>query len=32
VVGGGAPRTLTVRDAQHEYVFTEVAGSARGDN
>ena len=26
VVGSGAPRTLTVRDAQHEYVFTEVDG------
>ena len=24
VVGGGAKRTLTVRDAQHEYVFTEA--------
>ena len=24
VVGSGAPRTLTVRDAQHEYVFTEA--------
>ncbi|HYC30844.1 MAG TPA: hypothetical protein VEB59_01075, partial [Gemmatimonadales bacterium] len=24
VVGSGAARTLTVRDAQHEYVFTEV--------
>ena len=26
VMGSAAPRTLTVRDAQHEYVFTEVAG------
>ena len=25
VVGSGRPRSLTVRDAQHEYVFTEVA-------
>jgi len=23
VVGGGARRTLVIRDAQHEYVFTE---------
>jgi hypothetical protein len=23
VVGSGTPRTLIVRDAQHEYVFTE---------
>ena len=23
VVGGGAKRTLTIRDAQHEYVFNE---------
>ena len=25
VVGSGAKRTLTVRDAQHEYVFTETS-------
>ncbi|HEU4953883.1 MAG TPA: serine hydrolase domain-containing protein, partial [Gemmatimonadales bacterium] len=25
VVGSGAPRTLTVRDAQHEYVFAETS-------
>ncbi len=25
VVGSGAPRTLTVRDAQHEYVFAEAS-------
>jgi len=24
VVGSGGKRTLTVRDAQHEYVFTEM--------
>ena len=29
VVGAGTPRTLTVRDAQHEYVFTEI-GDAVG--
>jgi CubicO group peptidase (beta-lactamase class C family) len=27
VVGSGTPRTLTVRDAQHEYVFTEISGT-----
>lgn len=27
VVGDDTRRTLTVRDAQHEYVFTEVAGA-----
>jgi len=28
VVGGGNARTLTVRDAQHEYVFSETGAPA----
>jgi hypothetical protein len=28
VVGSGARRTLTVRDAQHEYVFAETAAES----
>jgi hypothetical protein len=28
VVGGGAKRTLIVRDAQHEYVFAETAAES----
>jgi hypothetical protein len=30
VVGSGAKRTLVTRDAQHEYVFEEVAAAAAG--
>jgi CubicO group peptidase (beta-lactamase class C family) len=30
VVGGGPKRTLVTRDAQHEYVFEEVAAAATG--
>jgi hypothetical protein len=29
VVGGGDARTLTVRDAQHEYVFREAEAAFR---
>ncbi len=29
VVGGGEPRTLTVRDAQHEYVFREAEATSQ---
>jgi hypothetical protein len=29
VVGGGEKRTLTIRDAQHEYVFRETEASAQ---
>jgi len=30
VVGSGPKRTLTMRDAQHEYVFEERQGASNG--